>query len=102
MPACSVAAPSRGELVDDVVATVDVKRLASDEALRIVREERGGDADIVDPDQAAGRSLRFRLVEQLEARSLVATPSSKPWARRREGRNLFFDWSNCRELPIRV
>jgi hypothetical protein len=39
----SVAAPSRGELVDDMVAAVDIKGLAGDESRGIVREERGGD-----------------------------------------------------------
>ena len=74
MPACSVAAPSRGELVDDVVAIVDVKRLASDEARRIVREERGGDADIVDPDQAAGQSFRNMALHHQHS-SAVDLPS---------------------------
>src|ERR1700756_3877316 len=56
--------PTRA-LVDNVVAAVDVKCLASDEAGCVVRQESGGDADIVDADQAAGRSLRLRFVEQL-------------------------------------
>jgi hypothetical protein len=33
-----------------MVAAVDIKGLAGDEARCIVREERGGDADIVDAD----------------------------------------------------
>jgi len=40
VPASSVAAPSRGELVDDVVAAVDVKGPAGDQARCVVREER--------------------------------------------------------------
>jgi len=42
-----------------VVAAVDVKRLAGDEACRIVRQERGGDADVVDADEAARGRLRL-------------------------------------------
>src|SRR5262245_40762297 len=51
-------------LIHDVVATVNVKRLAGDEAGRVVREEGGGDAHVLDTDEAARRRLRFRLVEQ--------------------------------------
>jgi hypothetical protein len=65
VPASSVASPSRGGLVDDVVTAVDVKGLAGDQARCVVREERGDYADIVDADKAARRRLRFRLVEQL-------------------------------------
>src|SRR5215475_10562551 len=65
VPTSSVTAPSRGELVDDVLAAVDIKRLAGDQARRVVRQERGGDAHIVDADEAAGRSLRLCFVEEL-------------------------------------
>jgi hypothetical protein len=52
-----------------VVAAVDVERFAGDEARRVVRQEGGGDADIVDADEPAGGRLSPRLVEQ-ENRSL--------------------------------
>src|SRR5262245_48978892 len=51
------------QLVDDVVPPVDIERFAGDEAGGIVRQEGGGDADVVDADQAAGRRLRLCLVE---------------------------------------
>src|SRR5262249_59985024 len=51
-------------LVHDVVATVNVKRLAGDEAGRVVREEGGGGAHVLDADEAARRRFRFCLVEQ--------------------------------------
>jgi hypothetical protein len=54
VPASSVASPSRGGLVDDVVTAVDVKGLAGDQARRVVREQRGGDTDVVDADQEHG------------------------------------------------
>src|SRR5262249_19846808 len=51
-------------LVHDVVATVNVKRLAGDEAGCVVREEGGGNAHVLDADEAARRRLCFCLVEQ--------------------------------------
>src|SRR5262249_24634768 len=48
--------------VDDVVAAVDIERLSGDQLGRVVREEGGGDADVVDADQAAGRGGLARLV----------------------------------------
>ena len=48
-----------------MVAAVDVKRFARNEARCVVREEGGGDANIVDAHEAARRRLGFRLVEQL-------------------------------------
>src|SRR6476619_394844 len=63
-PSVAVPGPTRA-LVDNVVATVDVKCLAGDEAGCVVRQESGGDADIVDADPAAGRSLGPRFVKQL-------------------------------------
>jgi hypothetical protein len=47
-----------------VVAAVDVERLAGDETRSVVCQEGGGDADILDADEAARGRLRFRLVEQ--------------------------------------
>ena len=44
-------------LIHDVVATVNVKRFACDEAGCVVREEGGGDADVLDADEAARLSL---------------------------------------------
>src|SRR5262245_29512243 len=51
-------------LVDDVVAAVDVKGFPGDETGGVMRQEGGGNADVVDADQAAGGRLGFRLVEQ--------------------------------------
>src|SRR5262249_34252389 len=58
-----MAAP-RG-LIDDVVAAVDVHRLAGDQLGDVERQEGGGGADVVDADQAArGRGL-LRLVQEV-------------------------------------
>src|SRR5262245_11928761 len=51
-------------LIHDMVAAVDVKRLAGDEAGSAVREGGGGNAPVLDADEAARRRLRFCLVEQ--------------------------------------
>ena len=47
-----------------MVAAVNVKRFAGDEAGCIVREEGGSDAHVLDADEAARRRLRFCLIEQ--------------------------------------
>ena len=54
----TVAASYR-QLIDDVIAAIDVKRLARDEAGRVVREKGRGNANVVDADEAARR--RFFL-----------------------------------------
>src|SRR5262249_28962154 len=78
LPARSMAAPNRSSTstasartaavappsVDDLVCGIDIERLAGDEACRVVGEECGGDAHVVDADEAARRSLRARLLEQ--------------------------------------
>ena len=62
---CSTASPDgRRTLVDNVVAAVDVKRLAGDEPGRVVGQEGGGDTHVVDAHQAPCGSLGFCLVEQ--------------------------------------
>ena len=43
-------------LVDDVIAAVDIERFAGDQPRRVVRQEGGGDADVVDADQARARA----------------------------------------------
>src|SRR5215469_14354345 len=53
-----------GTLVDNMIPAVDVQRFAGDEARGVVRQERSGDADVLDAHQAARRRLRPRLVEQ--------------------------------------
>jgi hypothetical protein len=52
-----------GPSIDDVIAAVDIERFAGDQARRIVGEERGGGADVVDADEAPRRRLRLRLVQ---------------------------------------
>lgn len=52
-----------GSLVDDVIATVDVKRFAGNEPRRIMCKEGRGHTHIVDAHQTACRSLCFGLVE---------------------------------------
>jgi len=51
-------------LINDVIAAVDVKRLASDQPSGVVSEERGGNAHVVDADEAPCRRFRLRLVQQ--------------------------------------
>src|SRR4051812_47504230 len=51
-------------LVDDVISSVYVEGFAGYETRRVVRQKRGGCADIVNRDEAACRRLRFCLVEQ--------------------------------------
>src|SRR3974390_1735185 len=58
------AASAHRTSVDDVIAAIDINRVAGDETRRVVREEGGGGADVVDTDEAAGRRLGFRFVEQ--------------------------------------
>jgi hypothetical protein len=50
-------------LIDDVVAAVDIERLACDQAGGVVSEESGGHADIVDADKTAGGGLRLGFVK---------------------------------------
>jgi hypothetical protein len=49
--------PWESRLVYDVIAAIDIKGFAGDKLCRIVREEGGRDADVVDADEAASRSL---------------------------------------------
>ena len=60
------AATSRrcSTLVNDMVAAIDVKRLARDEPRCVVCKKGRGDPHVVDADEAAGRRLRLRLIEQ--------------------------------------
>ena len=51
------ARPEHIELVYDVIAAIDIKGFASDKLCRIVREEGGRDADVVDAHEAASRSF---------------------------------------------
>jgi len=46
------------QLIDDVIASVDVKRFAGDKARRVVRQEGRCDADILDADEAAREAFR--------------------------------------------
>ena len=55
-----VGAPA---LINDVIAAVDVKCLAGDQPSGIVSEERGGNAHVVDADEAPCRCFRLRLVQ---------------------------------------
>ena len=50
-------------LINDVIAAVDVKCFASDQPSGIVSEERGGNAHVVDADEAPCRRFRLRLVQ---------------------------------------
>src|SRR5262249_25586487 len=59
-----ITSSGRRALVHDMVAAVDVKGFAGDEAGGVVGEEGGGDAHILDADEAARRRLRFCLIEQ--------------------------------------
>ena len=45
-------------LINDVIAAVDVECLASDQPRGIVSEERGGNAHVVDTDEAPCRRFR--------------------------------------------
>src|SRR5262249_56562795 len=66
-------------LIHDMVAAVDVKRLASDEAGGVVRGGSGGNAHVLHADEAARRRLRFRLVEQrIEFRNPWGGPRRPP------------------------
>src|SRR5271154_1647294 len=51
-------------LIDDVVAAVDIERLAGDEPRRVVGKECGSGSDIVDANEAARRRFGLCLVEQ--------------------------------------
>src|SRR5215510_4856961 len=51
MPRCS------RPLIHDVIAAIDVKRFARHEPCCIVRQKGGGDANIIDADQATCRRL---------------------------------------------
>jgi hypothetical protein len=61
---------SPATLVDDVVPTIDVKRLARNEAGGVMREEGGGDAQVVDADETS----RWRLC--LRTPFLSSSPTS--------------------------
>ena len=50
--------------VDDVIAAVDIERLAGDQFGPVHRQEGHGDADILDRDEAAGRRLGLGLGDQ--------------------------------------
>lgn len=50
-------------LIDDVIATVNVESLTCDEARRVVCQEGGRDAHVLDTDEATCRCLGFCLVE---------------------------------------
>src|SRR5262249_35677978 len=65
---CVIPAPccaSPGPLVHDMIAAVDIERVAGDQPRLVERQERGGGADVVDAHQRAGRRLLLRLGEQL-------------------------------------
>ena len=51
-------------LVDDVIAAVDVERLSGDQPGRVVSQEGSRGANVFDADQTARRSLCPRLVQQ--------------------------------------
>ena len=51
--------------IDDVISAVDIQDITGDELGAIEREKRRGLADIIDADQASGRCLALRLVEEL-------------------------------------
>src|SRR5215470_3184358 len=53
-----------GPLVHDVVAPIDVKRFAGNESRCVMRQESGSHSHVINTDEAAGRGLRLRLVEQ--------------------------------------
>ena len=53
----------RPTLINDVIAAVDVKCLAGDQPSRIVSEERGGNAHVIDADEAPCRRFRLRLFQ---------------------------------------
>jgi hypothetical protein len=50
-------------LINNVIAAVDVKRLARDQPSGVVSEERGGNAHVVDADEAPRRRFRLCLVQ---------------------------------------
>src|SRR3954470_22733208 len=52
------------ELIDDVIATVDVKCLASDQTCSVVCQESRGSSYILDADKTSCGCLRFGLVQQ--------------------------------------
>jgi hypothetical protein len=45
------------ELVDDVVATIDIERFPRNQLRGVMREERGGNADVVNTDTIAPGAL---------------------------------------------
>jgi hypothetical protein len=51
--------------VDDVVAGIDIDRVAGHQASRIVREERRRNTDIVDRHEAPRRRLAAGLAQQV-------------------------------------
>ena len=74
----------RRRLVDNMIAPVDIQRFPGDEAGRVVRQEGGSRADILDADQAARRRLRPRLLEQfVEFRK----SRKRPWSRAARARS---------------
>jgi hypothetical protein len=52
----AAAGSSRRELVNDMVAAVNIKGLAGDEARGVMGEECGGNADVIDADAVPGPS----------------------------------------------
>jgi len=52
-------------LIDDMVAAVDVKCLPGDKARRIVRQESGRNADVIDANKAERRGLLLCLLKHL-------------------------------------
>src|SRR5262249_39675160 len=71
------------ELVYDVIPAIDIKGFAGDKLCRIVREEGGRGADVVDADEAASGSLCLRFVKQL----VKFGDSGGGASRKRSGRN---------------
>src|SRR6516164_2989163 len=51
--------------IDDVISAVDIEDITGDELGAIEGEKRRRLADIIDADQASGRRLALRLVEEL-------------------------------------
>jgi hypothetical protein len=52
-------------LINNMIAAVDIKRLAGDQLCAIHAEKRDGNSDIVDRHQAPGRRLRLRFLQKL-------------------------------------
>ena len=52
-------------LIDDVIAAVHIQGFAGNQARGIMREEGGGDPDVIDRNEVAARRFATGLVEQL-------------------------------------